>query len=77
MLPLTFAVPADYEKVQEADIVSILGLAGLAPGKPLTCVLKHADGTQDTIQLNHSFNTEQIEWFKAGSALNLMKKMDK
>ncbi len=77
MLPLTFANPADYDKVQETDLVSLLDLAKLAPGKPVTCVLKHADGTTDSIQLKHSFNAEQLEWFKAGSALNLMKKMDK
>ncbi|MEI6233934.1 MAG: aconitate hydratase [Planctomycetota bacterium] len=77
MLPLTFATPADYDKVQEADKVSLIDLAKLAPGKPVTCILKHADGTSDSIQLNHTYNAEQIEWFKAGSALNLMKKMDK
>ena len=77
MLPLTFANPADYEKVQEADLVSLINLAKLAPGKQVTCVLKHADGSEDKIQLNHTYNAEQIEWFKAGSALNLMKKLDK
>src|SRR5579862_328693 len=76
MLPLTFANPADYDNVREDDLVSIMGLATLAPGKPLTCALKHSDGTAHGIQLNHSFNAEQIEWFKAGSALNLMKKME-
>jgi len=77
MLPLTFANPGDYDNVREDDLVDIIGLAQLAPGKQLTCVLKHGDGTQDRIQLNHSFNAEQIEWFKAGSALNLMKKLEK
>ena len=77
MLPLTFANPADYDKVQEADKVSLIDLAKLAPGKQVICILKHGDGTSDSIQLNHTYNAEQIEWFKAGSALNLMKKMDK
>jgi aconitate hydratase len=76
MLPLTFANPADYEKVREADLVDIVGLTTLAPGKPLTAVLKHEDGTSESIVLNHSFNAEQIEWFKAGSALNVLKKLE-
>lgn len=71
VLALTFANPADYDKVQEADRVSITGLTGFAPGKPLTMVLKHADGKEDKVSLNHTFNAEQIKWFKAGSALNV------
>jgi aconitate hydratase len=74
VLPLTFASPADYDKVQEDDKVGILGLAQLAPGKEVTVELKHKDGTSDKIQTKHSMNAEQIEWFKAGSALNLMAK---
>jgi aconitate hydratase len=74
VLPLTFANPADYDKVQEDDKVGILGLAQLAPGKEVTVELKHKDGTSDKIQTRHSMNAEQIEWFKAGSALNLMAK---
>ena len=73
MLPLTFANPADYDKVREDDTLDIVGLNFFAPGKPLTLVVKHADGTKDAIDLRHSFNQEQIEWFKAGSALNLLK----
>ena len=76
MLPLTFADPADYDKIREDDTVDILGLKDLAPGKPLTCMLKHADGTSDCIVLKHTYNVEQIEWFKAGSALNLMKRLE-
>lgn len=76
MLPLTFSNPADYDKVQEADRVDILGLKKFQPGKPLQAVLRHQDGSRDEIILNHSFNTEQIEWFKAGSALNLLKNLD-
>merc|ERR1711931_217037 len=75
MLPLTFDNPADYDKVQPSDKVSILGLAGLAPGKPLTCELAHADGSSDTILLDHTLNEQQIDWFKAGSALNRMKEV--
>ncbi len=72
MLPLTFANPADYDKVREDDKISIIGLRAFAPGVPLRMLLKHSDGTIDEVLLNHSFNENQIEWFKAGSALNLM-----
>ncbi|XP_059809702.1 aconitate hydratase, mitochondrial [Hypanus sabinus] len=77
LLPLTFSNPSDYDKVQPDDKVSIIGLNEFAPGKPLTCTLKHKDGSQDTILLNHSFNEGQIEWFQAGSALNRMKQLQK
>jgi aconitate hydratase len=70
MLPLTFANPVDYDKVREDDTVDIKGLTTLAPGKPVDVVLKHKDGSSDTIQVNHTMSQEQIEWFKAGSALN-------
>ncbi len=73
MLALTFAEPADYGKVQEDDTIDILGLTEFKPGKPLTVVLHHADGTADEFRVNHSYNETQIEWFKAGSALNLIK----
>jgi len=76
MLPLTFATPSDYDKIQEADTVDITGLGTFAPGKPLTMVVHHADGSQDSISLKHTFNAEQIAWFKAGSALNLLKQME-
>jgi len=76
VLPLTFADPADYEKVQEDDRVSILGLASLAPGSELTVVLKHKDGTEDRFAAKHSLIPEQIEWFKAGSALNLIRQKE-
>lgn len=98
MLPLTFANPADYDKVksmntsqtinknssntqfiyfqiQPTDKISILGLANLAPGKPLDAEIKHADGKVDKIKLNHTLNDQQIGWFKAGSALNRMKQI--
>ncbi len=74
MLALTFANEADYDKVQEDDIFDIIDLTEFAPGKPLTLILHHKDGTTDTIKANHSYNANQIEWFKAGSALNLMAK---
>jgi aconitate hydratase len=73
MLGLTFADPADYDKIQEDDTVDIVGLTEFAPGKPLTLVFHHADGSSDEIKANHTYNETQIEWFKAGSALNLIK----
>lgn len=75
MLALTFANEADYEKIQEDDIIDIIDLTEFAPSKPLTLVLHHKDGTKDTIKANHSYNANQIEWFKAGSALNLMARL--
>ncbi len=72
MLPLTFSNPNDYDRVQEGDLVSITGLSGFAPGVPLGCVLRHTDGSVDDILLNHTFNGNQIGWFRAGSALNLI-----
>jgi aconitate hydratase len=72
MLPLTFMVPEDSAKLQEDDRLSILGLTAFAPGVPLTLLAQHQGGSQDRIPLNHTFNQGQIEWFKAGSALNLM-----
>jgi aconitate hydratase len=104
VLALTFADPADYDKVQEADRVSILGLSELAPGKPVRACLKHSksrahtsdtpiagagtvskgaasktvvndkDSTSEEILLHHTMTVEQIEWFKAGSALNLIRR---
>lgn len=70
MLALTFADKDDYQKVKEDDRISIIGLKDFAPGKPLTVVLKHKDGSTDEFLANHSYNTTQIAWFKAGSALN-------
>ena len=74
MLGLTFAVKEDYDKILEDDKIDIVGLTDFAPGKQLTMVVYHADGTQDKIKLNHTYNQQQIEWFKAGSALNLIRK---
>jgi hypothetical protein len=82
MLALTFANPADYDKIREDDEVSITGLKDFAPGRQLTMVLKHADGSSDSAklnhtynaeQLNHTYNAEQVGWFRAGSALNIIR----
>jgi len=74
MLPLTFANPSDYDKIQEDDKLSLVGLNDFAPEKQLKLIVKHSDGSSDEIMLNHSFNAGQIEWFKAGGALNLIAK---
>ncbi len=74
VLPLTFADPADYEKILVDDRISIVGLADLTPGSPVTAVIHHNDGSTEKITLNHSLNDEQVEWFKAGSALNVLRK---
>jgi aconitate hydratase len=74
VLPLTFADAADYERVRETDRVSLRGLAGLAPGQPVTVALHHEDGSEERIAARHSLSVEQIEWWKAGSALNVLKK---
>lgn len=75
LLPLTFANPSDYDKIQPTDKISLKGLSNLAPGKPVECEIKHADGKVEKILLNHSLNELQIGWFKAGSALNRMKEI--
>ncbi len=76
MLPLTFENPEDYDKILEDDRLSIIGVKELAPGSKLKLVIKHADGTTDEAILNHTMNKNQIEWFKAGSALNLIAKQN-
>lgn len=73
MLALTFANKEDYDKVQEDDSIDILGLQSFAPGQQLTVVLNHADGSRDEIKVNHTYNEPQIEWFKAGGALNVIR----
>lgn len=77
LLPLTFQNPSDYDKIQPTDKISLLGLKDLTPGKPVKCEIKHTDGSKDTVTLNHTMNEQQIEWFKAGSALNRMADMMK
>jgi len=74
MLALTFANEADYDKIQERDTVDFADLTDFAPGKPLTLVFRHEDGSEDRIAANHSYNAQQISWFKAGSALNMIEK---
>lgn len=73
MLGLTFAEKTDYDKIKEDDIIDIIGLTSFAPNTPLTVDLHHADGTKDSIQVNHTYNEQQIEWFKAGGALNIIR----
>lgn len=73
MLALTFANPADYDKIQENDQIDIIGLTSFAANKALTVVLNHADGSKDEITVNHTYNDQQIEWFKAGGALNIIR----
>lgn len=73
MLAITFVDPKDYDKIQEGDRISILGLSGFAPGKNLTCEVKHANGSTDKFEVKHSYNSEQVKWFIEGSALNLIR----
>jgi aconitate hydratase len=73
MLGLTFANESDYDLIQEDDRFHFVDLADFAPGKPLTIEVEHADGSKDTIMANHTYNAQQIDWFRAGSALNLIK----
>ncbi len=72
LLAFTFSNPDDYDKIAEDDRVDLVDLANLAPGKPVQCIISHADGGKETIELLHSYNAAQVEWFKAGSALNLL-----
>ena len=74
VLPLTFVDTADYDKIKVDDRISILGLDELAPEKKLAAVITHADGSEDRIELEHSLNAEQVVWFKAGSALNVLRR---
>ncbi len=73
MLGLTFADKNDYSKIQEDDTIDINGLTSFTPGKQLEMVFNHKDGSKDTIKVNHSYNAQQIEWFKAGGALNIIR----
>ncbi|MBN1821365.1 MAG: aconitate hydratase [Prolixibacteraceae bacterium] len=76
MLALTFANENDYDLIEEDDTFNFIDLVDFAPGKSLTVQVVHLNGSGDTIELNHSYNSQQIEWFKAGSALNLIKKQN-
>ncbi|GAB4369204.1 MAG: aconitate hydratase [Kiloniellaceae bacterium] len=75
LLALTFSDPADYDRVRADDRVSLVDLSGLAPGRPVACRLAHADGTVEELALRHSYTAEQLAWFRAGSALNVMRAM--
>jgi aconitate hydratase len=74
MLGLTFCNKDDYDKILEGDVIDIVGLISFAPNVPLTIVLNHLDGTTEEFPVNHSYNAQQIEWFKAGGALNIIRK---
>jgi len=73
VLALTFSNPDDYEKILEDDKISLLELNGLSPGKQVRCIISHSNGEKDEILLDHSYNKSQIEWFKSGSALNVLR----
>jgi aconitate hydratase len=74
LLALTFSDPADYDRIREDDLISLIGLKSLAAGKPVECVVRHADGSTETLQVRHSYSDSQLEWFRRGSALNLFHK---
>jgi aconitate hydratase len=74
VLPLTFADPADYDRIRKDDRLSFIDLERIAPGKPVTVQLKHADGRVESVQVRHSLTSEQIAWFMAGSAINLIRR---
>ena len=77
ILALTFADKEDYYKIKEDDTFDVIKLSSFSPGKNLTLHIHHADGSKDTIRAKHSYNINQIEWFRAGSALNLIRKQQK
>ena len=77
MLALTFSQESDYDLIKEDDILSLIDIENFAPGQALTLLAKHADGSTDEIKVNHSYNAQQIEWFRHGSALNLIKAQNK
>ena len=77
VLALTFANPVDYEKIQEDDLISLVDLKDFAPGKVVRMEIKHKDGSKESIDLKHTYNAEQVNWFKAGSALNLIRAANK
>ena len=76
VLALTFADPLDYSKIMEDDRISIVGLNNLEPTKSVNCILHHVDGREEEISLQHSYNESQLEWFRAGSALNILHSME-
>ena len=74
MLPLTFADPADYDRISEDDRIAVRGLAELTPGQPVTIEVTQPSGDSWSFQANHTFSPQQVEWFKAGSALNVIRR---
>jgi aconitate hydratase len=74
VLALTFDNPEDYNKIHEDDVISINQLNDISPGKPVECIISHTNETSEKIILNHSFNDSQTEWFRAGSAMNVLRK---
>ena len=76
MLGLTFANESDYDKIQEDDTFNFIDISDFAPNKPLTIEVVHSDGSKDVIKANHTYNEAQIEWYREGSALNLIKKQN-
>ena len=74
ILPLTFRDPDDYDKILEADTISVTGLDDIAPGKPVRAVIHHFEGGDEEIELTHTMSDEQLEWFRAGAALNILGK---
>jgi aconitate hydratase len=77
MLPLTFTDPADYDTIRSGDKITLKELGALQAGQPVRMILKHADGTTEEMWLKHSMNSEQIKWFRSGSALNRMREKAK
>ncbi|MCX8481230.1 MAG: aconitate hydratase, partial [Sediminibacterium sp.] len=73
MLALTFNNKSDYDKIKEDDLIDIVGLTSFQPNQPITLILNHSDNTSETILANHTYNLQQIEWFKAGGALNIIR----
>ena len=73
LLALTFTNPMDYEKILEDDKISLKELSNFSEKKPIECIIEHVDGIKEEILLNHSYNTAQIQWFKAGSAMNVLR----
>ena len=77
LLALTFRTAADYDRIREGDRLSLLGLARLAPGRDVECRVEHADGSRETLALAHSYSASQLDWFRAGSALNALSRAER
>ncbi|HEX5978230.1 MAG TPA: hypothetical protein VFY68_13185, partial [Nitrososphaeraceae archaeon] len=73
ILALTFKDGADYDRISEDDLISLVGLKDLSPGKPVKCILHHTDGSEVYLSLQHSYGESQLEWFRSGSALNILR----